>query len=78
MAQYKEIELGIGGLDTDGSEEFLKNALKGVLGIHAVRLVRGGGAHIIYNPLGITPAEIYETVRRAGFALDTSQMTGEL
>ncbi len=77
MAGFKELELGIGSLDAESTEETLRNALKGLNGIHGARLVRGG-AHIIYNPLGITPEEIYQTVRRAGFAIDTSQSTGEL
>ncbi len=78
MADYEEMELGIDALHTDLSEEALKAAFKGLNGIHGVRLVRAGGAHIIYNPLGITPEEIRTVVRQAGFAIDTSQKTGEL
>lgn len=76
MAEFKELELGLGDLDTEPAEERLRGALKGLRGIHAARLVKGG-AHITYNPLGITPDEIREVVRRAGFAIDTSQKTGE-
>ena len=74
---YEELELGIGGLDSIEAEEKLASALRGLHGIHGVRLVRGG-AHIIFNPLGITRDEICAEVRRAGFALDTIQKTGEL
>lgn len=73
---YKELELGIEGLDSNAAEETLQNALKGLQGIHAARVVRGG-VHVTYNPLGITPQEIRDSVRRAGFAVDTSQGTGE-
>jgi hypothetical protein len=73
---YKELELGIEGLKTEEAELTLQTALKGLQGIHAARMVRGG-VHVTYNPLGITPQEIRESVRRAGFAVDTSQGTGE-
>ncbi len=78
MAEFEELELGIGGLDSEVAEERLAGILKNLHGIHGVRLVRGGGAHIIFNPLGITREEICATVRQAGFALDTTQKTGEL
>ena len=73
----KELELGIGGLKSDFAEETLRDALGRLRGIRAARVVRGG-VHVTYNPLGITPREIRGSVRRAGFAVDTSQMTGEL
>ncbi len=78
MSAYEELELGIGGLDSDVAEEKVAALLRNLHGIHGVRLVRGGGAHIIFNPLGITKEEICATLRQAGFALDTNQKTGEL
>lgn len=74
---YKELELGIEGLDTEAAGVTLRTALKGLKGIHAARVVTGG-VHVTYNPLGITPQEIREAVRRVGFAVDTSQGTGEM
>ena len=77
MSAFEELELGIGGLDSETAEEKLAGVLRDLHGIHGVRLVRGG-AHIIFNPLGISREEICTAVRRAGFALDTTQKTGEL
>lgn len=78
MSVFAELELGIGGLDTLEAEEHLAHVLKNLNGVHSVRLVKGAGAHVIYNSVGITPEEIITTVRQAGFALDTHQKTGEL
>lgn len=77
MSEFNELELGIGGLDSPEAEERLAAVLKGLNGVHGVRLVTGG-VHVIYNPAGITSEEIMATVRQAGFALDYHQKTGEL
>jgi len=74
---HKELELGVEDLESELEEERLAELLKGLHGVHGVRLVRGGGVHILYNPLGITADELCETVRRSGFTVKTRQATGE-
>ena len=76
MAEFKEIELTIDDLDTEEAEEVLQDALEGLNGIHSARMVLGG-VHVVYNPLGITAEEIVNVVRRAGFTVDTYQVTGD-
>jgi hypothetical protein len=77
VSAFEELELGIGGIDSITTEERLAEVLRNLTGIHSVLIARGG-AHIIFNPLGISKEEICATVRQAGFALDTTQKTGEL
>lgn len=76
MSDYMELELAIDDLDTEEAEETVRNTLKNLRGIHGARIVRGG-VHVIYNPLGITPEEIMDEVRRLGFTVDTWQVTGQ-
>ena len=72
-----ELELAIDDLETEEAEELVRNALKDLTGIHGARIVRGG-VHVIYNPLGVTPDEIIDEIRRCGFTVDTWQVTGQL
>lgn len=66
---FEEIEIRINDVDSIDSEELLRNALKDLPGIRAVRIMRGG-ATISYNPAGISVQQIREAVERAGFTVD--------
>ena len=76
MGDFREIELAINDLDTQAEEARIRDVLKGLIGIHAARLLQGG-VHISYNPLGITAEEIIDAVRRCGLTVDTWQVTGQ-
>lgn len=66
---FEEIEVRINDIDTIQSEEMLRNALKDLPGIRAVRIMRGG-ATISHNPVGISVSQIREAIERAGFTVD--------
>ena len=72
MSEFKEIELEIDDLGDEVVEERLHTLLKNMNGIHTARITQTG-VHIIYNPLGISPGEIFRTVHAAGFKVNYSQ-----
>jgi len=66
---FEEIEIRINDVDTIESEELLRNALKDLPGIRAVRIMRGG-ATVSHNPVGISVSQIRDAIERAGFTVD--------
>ena len=72
MSEFKELELEINDLSDELAEEKLRAILNKMNGVHTARITHSG-VHIIYNPHGITPEEITQTVRHAGFTVNYSQ-----
>jgi hypothetical protein len=66
---FEEIEVRINDVDSIEAEELLRNALKDLSGIRAVRIMRGG-ATISHNPDGISISQIRDVIERAGFTVD--------
>ncbi|MDD5349530.1 MAG: hypothetical protein PHQ12_04895 [Chthoniobacteraceae bacterium] len=72
MSDFKELELEIDDLTEEPIEEQLRTLLRQINGVHTARITQSG-VHVIYNPLGITPEELVQTVRKAGFTVDYTQ-----
>lgn len=68
MSEFKELELETFDLSEEAEQERLQYMLKDMNGVHAARITRNG-AHLIYNPKGITPEEIVNAVKQAGFKI---------
>jgi hypothetical protein len=65
----QEIEVAINDVDSIQSQETLRDALKKLPSVRAVRIVRGG-AMISYNPVGISVEAIRKGIEQAGFTID--------
>lgn len=72
MSDFKELELEIDDLTQAPVEEQLRALLHQINGVHTARITQSG-VHVIYNPRGITPEELLQTVRQAGFTVDYAQ-----
>lgn len=68
MSEFKELELETFDLSERGEQERLQYMLKDMNGVHTARITRNG-VHIIYNPKGITPEEIANSMKNAGFKI---------
>ncbi|GEM_PF-4334956 len=68
MSEFKELELETIDLSEAAEEERLQSILQNMNGVHTARITRNG-VHLIYNPKGITPEEIVNAVRQAGFTI---------
>ena len=68
MSEFKELELETFDLSEQGEQERLHYMLRDMNGVHTARITRNG-VHIIYNPRGITPEEIINTMKSAGFKI---------
>lgn len=72
MSEFKELELETFDLSEEAEEARLHELLKNMNGVHTARITRNG-VHIIYNSLGITPGEITNAIRQAGFNIAYEQ-----
>lgn len=72
MSEFKELELETFDLSEETEQARLQEMLKDMNGIHTARITRNG-VHIIYNPRGITPEEIDNAIRQAGFKIAYEQ-----
>lgn len=72
MSEFKELELEIKSPIDEAAEEKLRSLLHQINGVHTARIT-ASGVHVIYNPLGVTPEEIINTVYQAGFTVNYTQ-----
>jgi hypothetical protein len=72
MSDFKELEFETFDLSEEAEQTRLQEMLRNMNGVHMARITRNG-VHIIYNPHGISPEEITNAVRQAGFTIAYEQ-----
>lgn len=72
MSDFKELELETFDLSDEAEQVRMQEMLRDMNGVHMARITRNG-VHIIYNPHGVTPEEITNAVRQAGFNIAYEQ-----
>jgi len=62
----ERVEFDINDINSEVAHSAVREAVKDLNGVRDVQFV-GGGAVVIYNPIGITKEEICTAIRRSGY-----------